>query len=283
MNSRFYLADRIHAAIADGQVLVMGILNVTPDSFSDGGHFDAPERALVHAREIAAQGADLIDIGGESTRPGAEPVSAEAEIARVVPIIEAITAELDVPVSIDTMKPEVMRAAVEAGAAMINDVSALRTPGALETAGGLKVPVCLMHMLGEPRTMQQQPLYDNVVEDLLRFFRERIDACTAAGIDENLLVLDPGFGFGKTLQHNLSLLAGLERFGTLGLPILAGISRKSMLGRITGRESTDERLPASIAAALIAAERGAGIVRVHDVAETVDALKVLHAVRGAKS
>jgi len=273
------LAGRIHAAIADGRTLVMGILNVTPDSFSDGGRFDAPERALAHAREMLAEGADIIDIGGESTRPGAEPVDADAEIARVVPVIEAITAELDVPVSIDTMKPEVMRAAVAAGATMINDVNALRAPGALEAATELQVPVCLMHMQGQPRTMQHDPHYDNVVEDLLQFFHQRIAQCVEAGLDQRLLIADPGFGFGKTLEHNLALLAGLDRFATLGVPILAGISRKSMLGKITGREAADDRLPASIAAAMLAAERGANIIRVHDVAETVDALKVLQAVR----
>ncbi|MDX1626653.1 MAG: dihydropteroate synthase [Wenzhouxiangellaceae bacterium] len=259
--------------------LVMGILNTTPDSFSDGGRFDDVERALAHAREMAAAGADLVDVGGESTRPGAGAVDAAEEIERVVPVIEAITSRLDVPVSIDTMKPEVMRAAARAGAAMINDVNALRAEGALEAAAAAGLPVCLMHMQGTPRTMQADPRYDDVVEDLLAFFRDRIAACTAAGIPERQIVLDPGFGFGKTLEHNLRLLAEFEHFGALGHPLLAGISRKSMLGTITGREVADERVAASVAAAVLAAERGADIVRVHDVAETVDAMKVLAAMR----
>lgn len=259
--------------------VVMGIVNVTPDSFSDGGRFDSLDAALARARKITQAGAHLIDIGGESTRPGATPVSAEDEIERVVPVIEAITAELDIPVSIDTMKPEVMRAAVAAGAAMINDVNALRAPGAVETAAELKVPVCLMHMQGEPRTMQQSPEYEDLVEDLLGFFRERIDACEQAGICRQNLILDPGFGFGKSLQHNLTLLAELHRFTELGLPILAGISRKSMLGRITGRENPEDRVAASLTAAVLATERGATILRVHDVTATVDAVKVVEAVR----
>lgn len=273
------LSSMIRTAASSGQVLVMGILNVTPDSFSDGGRFDRVDTALAQARRMAADGADLIDVGGESTRPGALPVDVADEIARVVPVIESIRAEIDRPVSIDTMKPEVMRAAVDAGATMINDVNGLRNPEALRTAAALGVPVCLMHMQGEPRTMQQSPHYDDVVEDLLAFFRERIERCAEAGIERERLVLDPGFGFGKTLEHNLALLAGLERFRELGLPILVGISRKSMLGALTGRQRPEHRVAASVAAAVLAVERGATIVRVHDVAETVDAMRVVQALR----
>ena len=273
------LSLQIRHAADSGRVLVMGILNVTPDSFSDGGRFDRVDAALAQARRMVDEGADLIDVGGESTRPGANPVTAAEEIDRVVPVIEAIRAEIDRPVSIDTMKGEVMRAAVAAGAAMINDVNALRDPEALAAAAALQVPVCLMHMQGEPRTMQRAPHYDDVVEDLLAFFRERIECCVKAGIARDRLILDPGFGFGKTLEHNLRLLREFERFGELGLPLLAGISRKSMLGTITGRERPDQRVAASIAAAVLAAERGATIVRVHDVAETVDAVRVIQALR----
>ncbi len=277
------LSQRIHEAARREIPLVMGILNVTPDSFSDGGRFQGVEAALAHARRMVAEGADLLDVGGESTRPGAEPVDAGQELERVVPVIEAITAELDVPVSIDTMKPEVMRGAVAAGAAMINDVNGLRAEGAIEAAAELGVPVCVMHMQGEPRTMQDAPTYQDVTEDLLAFFRERIRACTNAGIEAANLVLDPGFGFGKTLDQNLQLLADLRHFAGLGHPLLIGISRKSMLGTITGREGHDkrpeDRVAASVAAALLAAERGGNLLRVHDVAETVDAIRVLGALR----
>lgn len=260
----------------------MGVVNVTPDSFSDGGRFTSVEAALQHARYLADAGADILDIGGESTRPGAEPVDAEAELGRVLPVIDAVRAEIDTPLSVDTMKAEVMREAVAHGAAMINDVNGLRDPEALKAAAELGVPVCIMHMQGEPRTMQRRPSYDDVVEDLLGFFRERIGACLAAGIDSDRLVLDPGFGFGKSLEHNLRLLDRFERFRSLGMPLLAGLSRKSMLGTITGRERAEDRVAASIAAALMAAERGADIVRVHDVAETVDAIRILHAVRESR-
>ncbi|MCA1779902.1 MAG: dihydropteroate synthase [Xanthomonadaceae bacterium] len=229
------------------------------------------------------RGADILDVGGESTRPGADPVDVEAEIGRVVPVIKAIRAELDVPVSIDTMKADVMRAAVTAGAGMINDVNGLRDPDALGAAAELGVHVCIMHMQGQPRTMQQNPQYSDVVEDLLVFFRERVAACLKAGIAEHHLVLDPGFGFGKSLEHNLDLLARFGRLREFGLPLLAGLSRKSMLGKITGREDADQRVAASLAGAVLAAERGANILRVHDVAETVDAVKVIHALRGVTS
>lgn len=265
------------------RILVMGVVNVTPDSFSDGGRFDTVDAALAHARRLAGEGADILDIGGESTRPGAAAVDAETEIARVVPVIEAIRGELATPISIDTMKGEVMRAAVEAGAEMINDVNGLRDEQAMRAVAGLDVPVCVMHMQGEPRTMQDAPAYDDVVEDLLAFFRERIRACLDAGIAERNLVLDPGFGFGKTLEHNLQILDQFARFKSLGLPLVAGLSRKSMLGRITGRERPDQRIAASVAAAVMAAERGADIVRVHDVAETVDAMKVVAALRGVST
>jgi dihydropteroate synthase len=259
---------------------VMGILNVTPDSFSDGGLWAAPEAALAHARAMVAAGADLIDVGGESTRPGAQPVDAQAEIRRVVPIVEALAGELPVPISIDTSKPQVMVAAAAAGAGMLNDVRALRDPGALETAARLGLPVCLMHMEGEPRTMQRAPVYGDVVAEVRGFLAARVAACVGAGIPRERLLVDPGFGFGKDLGHNLALLARLGELAELGIPLLVGVSRKSMLGAIAGRE-VGGRLAAGLAAAVLAAERGAAILRVHDVAETVDALKVWVAVRGA--
>jgi len=226
---------------------------------------------------MIAEGADILDIGGESTRPGAAAVSLDEEMARVLPLIERIAAEFDVPVSIDTSKPELMRAAVAAGAAMINDVSALRVPGAVAVIAALGVPVCLMHMQGEPRSMQAAPQYDDVLADVIRFLADRVTVCVAAGIARERLLIDPGFGFGKTLQHNLALLRGLGQFRQLGLPILVGISRKSMLGAITGKP-VGERQTASVAAALMAVERGARVVRVHDVAATVDALRLWRAV-----
>lgn len=259
---------------------VMGILNVTPDSFSDGGVFFDLESALARAAEMVAAGADLIDVGGESTRPGASPVTTEEELRRVIPVIEALGREQSVPISVDTSKPEVMAAAVAAGAGMINDVCALRAPGALETAGRLGVPVCVMHMKGEPRTMQSSPVYRDVVGDVRDFLADRSARCVAAGISPERLILDPGFGFGKTLAHNLTLLARLGEIAALGAPVLVGLSRKSMLGAITGRGPSD-RLPASLAANLLAADGGAIIFRVHDVAPTVDALKVWQSVRDA--
>ncbi len=252
---------------------VMGILNVTPDSFSDGGRFVAPDAATRQAERMLAEGADILDVGGESTRPGADAVSEAHELERVVPVIEHLRARFDVPISIDTSKPAVMRAAVAAGAAMINDVTALRAPQAIATAASLGVPLCLMHMQGEPRTMQRDPQYGDVVADIMAYLADRIAACEAAGIDRSRILIDPGFGFGKTLDHNLELLARLRAFAALGVPVLVGISRKSMLGAVTGR-AVDERLAASVAAALIAVERGAAIVRVHDVGPTVDALKL---------
>lgn len=256
----------------------MGVINVTPDSFSDGGRFFDGEVAIAQGRAMVAAGADIIDVGGESTRPGAVPVDLQAELKRVIPVIEALARALPVPVSIDTSKPEVMRAAVRAGAGLINDVRALGSPGAVEAAAELGVPVCLVHMRGEPRTMQVAPHYRDVVAEVRDFLARRVEACVRTGIPRSRLILDPGFGFGKTLEHNLALLAGLGDLQGLGLPILVGLSRKSMLGAITGREGGG-RLAASLAGALLAAERGASILRVHDVAETVDALKVLEAVR----
>ncbi|MEE4638632.1 MAG: dihydropteroate synthase [Wenzhouxiangella sp.] len=268
------LAERIGRAHRIEQPLVMGVVNVTPDSFSDGGRFDGPEQAVEHALALLDQGADLLDVGGESTRPGAEPVSEAAELARVLPVIERLRQRSDAPISIDSTKPAVMRAAVAAGADMINDVNALRAPGALQTAAELAVPVCIMHMQGDPLTMQDKPDYGDVVADVLAFFSDRVQACLAAGIAREHLVLDPGFGFGKTLAHNLTLLARFRELNSLGYPVLAGLSRKSMLGRLTGRERPDERLAASVTAAVLAAQRGAALVRVHDVAATVDGLKI---------
>ena len=259
----------------------MGILNTTPDSFSDGGHYDSLERAGDHARTMLAEGVDIIDVGGESTRPGAQPVSVEDEIRRVIPVIEGIRKDSDIAISIDTSKPEVMRAAVGAGADLVNDVNALRAENAVETCAQLKVPVCLMHMQGEPRTMQQDPRYQNVVEDVKLFLQTRADACMAAGIERKDIILDPGFGFGKTLDHNLSLLKHLDELNSLDLPLLIGISRKSMIGTILDAE-VNQRLYGSVAAAVLAYTRGAKIFRVHDVKPTVDALKMCEAFSKAR-
>ena len=257
---------------------VMGIVNVTPDSFSDGGaHFDA-DAAIAHGLKLAEEGADLLDIGGESTRPGAQEISVEEELRRVIPVIERLARDTALPISIDTAKPEVMRAAVEAGAGMINDVYALRREGALDAAAQLRVPVVLMHMQGEPRTMQVQPEYDDVVGEVHRFLAERIFAAEMAGVARRNIVVDPGFGFGKTTAHNLQLLAQLRRFTELGVPVLAGMSRKKSIGELTGHEDPRERVFGSVAAHLIAAQNGAMLLRVHDVAATVDALKVWNAV-----
>lgn len=252
---------------------IAGVLNVTPDSFSDGGRWTDPGQAVEHALRLIEEGADLIDVGGESTRPGAEPVPAGEEIARVVPVIAALRERTSVPISIDTSKPEVMRAAVEAGAGLINDVAALRGDGALDAAAALGVPVCLMHMRGEPRTMQAAPEYDDVVGEVHRFLAERLFACQMAGIDKKRILVDPGFGFGKTLEHNLALLRDLERFAELA-PVYVGLSRKTMIGALTGHDDPAARAAGSAAAALIAVQRGALLVRVHDVAVTRDALAV---------
>ena len=272
-----------HITIGDRQfdlsrAIVMGILNVTPDSFSDGGRFDRVEQALEHAMCMQQEGADIIDIGGESTRPGAASVTVDEELERVIPVIRAIRQQTSLPISIDTSKPEVMRAAVAEGANMVNDVNALQAKGALEACAGLNVPVCLMHMQGEPRTMQQDPKYDDVVQDVTDFLRQRYLACVDTGIDRANIVIDPGFGFGKTLRHNLDLLNRLESISGLELPVLVGISRKSMLGAILDRPVT-ERLYAGIAAAVIAYQKGARLFRVHDVAPTRDALAVCDALQ----
>ena len=261
---------------------VMGILNVTPDSFSDGGCFVKRDAAIRQAEAMAQAGAAIIDVGGESTRPGAAEVSEAQEIDRVVPIIEEIRAVTDVPVSVDSSKAGVMRAAVDAGAEMINDVRALQDSGALEAAASLQKPVCLMHMLGQPRTMQDSPSYENVTAEVASFLDKRLQACVDAGLDRALIVIDPGFGFGKSHAHNVELLANLRQLRRLGQPVMVGISRKSTLGFLTGRE-TSERMPASVAAALVAVMAGAEIVRVHDVAATVDALKVGQAVMEMRS
>ena len=257
---------------------VMGIVNVTPDSFSDGGAHDTADAAVAHALRLVEEGADALDIGGESTRPGAAEVEVEEELRRVVPVIERLAAQVAVPISIDTSKPEVMRAAVQAGAGMINDVCGLRREGALDAAAALGVPVVLMHMQGEPRSMQAAPQYDDVVGEVHRFLAERIFAAEMAGIPKQRIVVDPGFGFGKDTAHNLQLLAQFERFAELGVPVLAGLSRKRSIGELTGRDVPADRVAGSVAAHLIAAQRGAAIVRVHDVAATIDALKVWNAV-----
>jgi dihydropteroate synthase len=254
----------------------MGVLNVTPDSFSDGGLHDSTERAEQRAAAMIAEGAALIDVGGESTRPGATEVPVEIELQRVIPVVERV-ARLGAIVSIDTRRALVMRAAIAAGAGMVNDVSALREPGALEAVAGSGAAVCLMHMLGEPRSMQVAPRYDDVVTEVKAFLAARVHACLSAGIAAERLVVDPGFGFGKTLEHNLQLLRGLGPLCELGLPLLVGLSRKSMLGALTGR-SVDARQAGSVALALLAVQGGARIIRAHDVAATVDALKVWSAV-----
>jgi dihydropteroate synthase len=257
--------------------LVMGIVNVTPDSFSDGGLHLQRGPALAYAHQLIAEGADILDIGGESTRPGAKPVSIQEELDRVLPVIEGLRGA-PVPISIDTFKPEVMQAAIAAGAQMVNDINALQDAAAMNVVAAGDVAVCLMHKQGDPQTMQQQPYYQNVVAEVSAFLRERSAAAQAAGIRRERIVADPGFGFGKTLAHNLSLLRELKQLTVLGVPVLAGLSRKSMLGALTGQD-VGQRLPASVAAALIAVQRGANIVRVHDVRATVDALKIWNAVK----
>lgn len=256
---------------------LLGIVNATPDSFSDGGLHATVDAAVAHGLRLAEAGADALDVGGESSRPGAAGVDEAEELRRIIPVISRLVLETTLPISVDTSKAEVMRAAVGVGAGMVNDVNALRGEGALQAAAELAVPVCLMHMRGEPRSMQDNPEYDDVVAEVHRFLAERIFACEMSGIDRRRLVVDPGFGFGKTLQHNLRLLAELGRFADLGVPLLAGLSRKSMIGALTGR-SVGERLHGSVAAALIAAQHGALILRVHDVAATRDALAVWEGV-----
>lgn len=259
---------------------VMGILNVTPDSFSDGGRFVRFDQAMRHVEQMLADGATLIDVGGESTRPGADPVSAEQEVARVVPVVEAIKQRFDTVVSVDTSTPQVIAESAAAGAGLINDVRALRRPGALAAAAATGLPVCLMHMQGSPQDMQQAPQYDSIVDEVSAFLIERVAACTQAGITEERLLLDPGFGFGKTLEHNLQLFAGMGRLLPQGLPLLVGVSRKSMIGQLLSRP-VDQRLSGGLALVVLAVQAGARIIRVHDVAQTVDAVRMTEAVIAA--
>lgn len=265
-------------SLALGRPQVMGILNVTPDSFSDGGRFVGADAAIDHARSMVADGAAVIDVGGESTRPGSRGVSVEEELDRVIPVLEALRDEVSVPLSVDTSKPEVMEAAAAAGAGLINDVMALRRPGALEAARSTGLPVCLMHMQGVPETMQDDPRYDSVVTEVRDFLAGRMADAEANGIPRERIILDPGFGFGKTDPHNARLLAGLAEICDLGVPVLAGLSRKSLVGRVLGRALPD-RLAGSVAAAAIATWNGARIIRAHDVAETVDAVRLAEYVQ----
>jgi dihydropteroate synthase len=260
----------------DRKPIVMGVLNVTPDSFSDGGRFAGLEFAVAHAERLVEEGVDILDIGGESSRPGAPPVAREEELARVMPVLFAQRG-IGKPLSVDTYKPEVMREAIAAGADMINDINAFRAPGAVEAVKNADCGLCVMHMQRDPQTMQQAPVYADVVGDVIAFLRERVDALAAAGVDRERICIDPGFGFGKTLEHNLALLRQLDRIRTeVGQPVLAGLSRKSMIGALTGKP-VEERRSGSLAAALAAVAHGAKIVRVHDVADTVDALAVWQA------
>lgn len=256
---------------------IMGVVNATPDSFSDGGKFDTLDKALAHASRLIDEGADLLDIGGESSRPGAQAVALDDELRRTVPLIEAVREISDIPISIDTGKPEVMRAAVEAGASMINSIWALRLDGELQAAAELDVPVCLMHMQGTPETMQRDPVYDDVVGEVRDFLARRVDAAVEAGIRPGNIIIDPGFGFGKTIDHNLSLLKNLAGLRELGVPILAGLSRKKMIGTIVGKP-VEERLFGSLSAAVMAAMLGADILRVHDVGATVEAIAMVRAL-----
>lgn len=260
------------------QCHVMGILNVTPDSFSDGGHFNTPEAALLRARQMVNDGAGFVDVGGESTRPGASPVSTQEELDRVCPVVEKVARDLDVVVSVDTSNPKVMEETARLGAGLVNDVRALQREGAPEVVAKAGIPACIMHIQGEPDTMQDDPRYRNVHREVSLFLTERMRVAERAGVLPENIILDPGFGFGKSVEHNLQLLATLEQLHILGHPLLVGLSRKSMLGTITGRE-VSERLPASLAAATISAMKGASILRVHDVRETVDAIKVVAAVK----
>tara|TARA_B100001094_G_C18189590_1_gene806186 strand:+ start:2441 stop:3283 length:843 start_codon:yes stop_codon:yes gene_type:complete len=254
--------------------LIMGILNVTPDSFFDGNRFNTLDKALTQARSLVASGADILDIGGESTKPYAAPVSLDEELSRVIPVIERVTQEIDVTISIDTYKPEVMQAAVQAGAQMINDVKALQAPGALSQAAKLNVPVCLMHMQGTPQSMQNKPTYQDTVDDVMQFFEERIAACIAEGMSKENMILDPGFGFGKTLEDNYKLLAHLKRFKQFNLPMLVGVSNKSMIGDVLDKPS-DQRLIGTVTASLMAYQQGADIIRVHDVGSMRDSILIM--------
>ncbi|MSQ58354.1 MAG: dihydropteroate synthase [Betaproteobacteria bacterium] len=270
-SARTLRCGRFHLSLA--QPLIMGIVNVTPDSFSDGGSYLDAGKAIAHAQELASQGAAIVDLGGESSRPGAEPVPLEEEWMRLLPVLTGLR-DIGVPISVDTVKPEIMRRAIDVGASMINDISALRTRGTMEAASNASVAVCLMHMQGDPRTMQHAPSYDNVVGEVAEFLSERAREAESAGIGHDRIVLDPGFGFGKRSRHNLALLRDLDAIAGLGYPVLAGLSRKSLLGAVTGRPRPG-RLAASLAAAVLAVQRGASILRVHDIAETRDALLMI--------
>lgn len=272
------LGDRV---LTFAQSRVMGILNITPDSFSDGGRFLSADKALQQAANMSEQGADIIDVGGESTRPGAEELPVQQELDRILPVIQSITARLDVAVSVDTSKPEVMQAAVAVGAVLINDVFALQREGAMQAAAGLNAAICLMHMQGSPAVMQDRPAYEELPREIIDILDERVRACSDAGIGGDRLIVDPGFGFGKNDQHNMKILANLGEFGALRLPLLVGLSRKRTLGKLTGKEA-DQLVAAGVAAAVIAVSNGANIVRTHDVGPTVDALRVLDAVRQSR-
>ena len=272
------MANSLSEALRASRTLIMGVVNTTPDSFSDGGKFLASDAAVDHALSLCEQGADILDIGGESTRPGAQPVGVQEELDRVLPVIEALSSASDVPLSIDTSKPEVMQVAVQAGASLINDVNGLRAEGALEVAAESGAKVCVMHMQGEPRTMQKSPHYEDVLADVIAFLAGRIDDCLEYGIERQNIIVDPGIGFGKTLQHNLTLLNGVARMRSeLNCELLIGVSRKSMIDAILGRP-VDQRMAGSVGLAVQAALNGAKILRVHDVAETHDAIRCAEAV-----
>ncbi|CAC9580747.1 Dihydropteroate synthase (EC 2.5.1.15) [uncultured Gammaproteobacteria bacterium] len=262
--------------------LIMGVLNITPDSFFDGGQYFDTELAIASAKRMVANGADIIDVGGESTRPNAQPVSENDEISRVIPVIKALSTQINVPISIDTSEPQVMKLAVEAGASVINDVNALQAEGALKIAALLKVDVCLMHRQGSTKTMQIDPTYDDVIEDIKRFFDQRIKACERAGISKDKIILDPGFGFGKTLEHNLEILRRFDEFKSFNLRLLAGLSRKSMIGAVLNNREAEGRIIGSVIGAIMAVQNGANIVRVHDILETKDALLMLKVTNGEK-
>ena len=274
------MMNKIQQLLLTNYPLVMGILNATPDSFSDGGYFNTTSKAFEHAMAMIEEGADIIDVGGESTRPGAHPVSVDEELSHVIPVIEAIRKQSDITISIDTNKPQVMEAAVSAGANLVNDVKALREGNAVDVCAKLNIPVCLMHMQGEPRVMQKNPQYKNVVNDIKQFLQQRIDVCIQGGIKKESIILDPGFGLAKSLEHNFSLLKHLDEFADLKMPLLIGVSRKSMLGTILDAD-VNNRLYGSLAAAVLAFTRGARIFRVHDVKATVDALKICEAMADA--
>ncbi|QOJ09224.1 MAG: dihydropteroate synthase [Nitrosomonas sp. H1_AOB3] len=268
--------NRLQRILQQNRPLIMGVINVTPDSFSDGGYFDTTEKAIEQARRLIQEGADILDIGGESTRPGSRSVGGDEELLRVMPVIE-FALSMDIPVSVDTSKPEVMRATIDAGVDLVNDINALRAPGALDVVADSAVMIYLMHMQGKPETMQHNPQYSDVVAEVISFLEQRVAAAVSTGIERERIIIDPGFGFGKTFEHNLMLLRGLDRLVSTNFPVLAGLSRKSMLGTITGN-AVNDRVHASVAAALLAVGQGARIIRVHDVKATRDAFSVFAAV-----